>query len=167
MSLANTAFTVERLFCRKGVCLYSLCLGTEFRCTRLCLSPPFSLSNLCPVHSRISLVTGSGGPIPGCGLWVFPLLVEQEFISVTRHQPCYLINSQVWHLCHLNQKKKTKIIKLKPVLLLAKKIRETNKMSLWFGCHSRFQCGFLYVVTLLLEPVVDVLGFVIPIEFTP
>ena len=131
----------------------------------VCL-PPF-LSYLCLVHSCRGLVTGLVVPVPGCGLWVFPLLVEQEFLSFTRHQPCYLINSQVWHLCHLNQKKKTKIIKLKPVLLLAKKIRETNKMSLWFGCHSRFQCGFLYVVTLLLEPVVDVLGFVIPIEFTP
>ena len=44
----------------------------------------------------------------------------------TRHQPCYLINSQVWHLCHLNQKK-TKIIKLKPVLLLAKKKEKQTK----------------------------------------
>ena len=47
----------------------------------VCL-PPFSLSNLCPVHSRISLVTGFVGPIIGCGLWVFPLWLSKNYKSL-------------------------------------------------------------------------------------
>ena len=129
----------EIVFVGGNVCiLYVLVLNLSVPGC-VCL-PPFSLSNLCPVHSRISLVTGSGGPILGCGLWVFPLLVEQEFISFTRHQPCYLINSQVWHLCHLNQKK----IKLKPVLLLAwKKRNKQNEFVIWVSLSVSMWIPFM------------------------